>query len=212
MLILLAAALAVASSGTEPQTTRADQLALEQMRDYAPYRETVQKVYSQYEAGLSGHCTTIDLDQATARARIERPLEVDEQGQIASGIWTEQTQGVACGEKRRYTALVIFKDGQPNVLPVFPGDSYASPSLQLDTLVSVASAIAVQGAKCVPEVLDTTLPQGVPDKTRAPWNEAWTVRSCDAIYRVPVRFVPDATGTGFNMDPAMITRVSTAAR
>lgn len=211
MLMFLATGLAMASSAVEPQAARRDQLALDQMRHYAPYRAAVQGAYQKYEEALSGHCPSIDLDQATARARVELPLEVNEQGHIVNGIWTEQTQGVACGETRRYTALVIFKDSTPHVLPVFPGDSFASPALQHDALVSVASAMTVKGARCVPEVLDTVLPQGVPATAGAPWNETWTVRSCDQSYRVPIRFVPDATGTGFDIDPKTITQLKTSA-
>lgn len=210
MLMFIAAGLAAASAGAGPQAT--PQLTtLDQMRHFASYQDAVQGVYRQYESALSGHCTTIDLDPTTARARIELPLEVNEQGHIVSGIWTEQTRGVACGETRRYTALVIFKDGTPRVLPVFPGDSFASPVLQRDALVSVASAMTVKGARCVPEVLDTALPQGVPASAGTAWNETWTVRSCDESYRVPIRFVPDATGTGFDIDPKTITRLSPTA-
>lgn len=209
MLMFLAAGLAAASAGAAPQTTP-EQAALDQKRHFAPYQQAVYDVYQKYEAALSGHCTTIDLDPATARARIALPLQVDDQGRIDSGIWTEQTQGVACGEARRYTALVIFRDGTPRVLPVFPGDSFASPILQGDALVSVSSALTVKGAQCVPEVLDTVLPQGVPDAGMA-WNETWTVRSCDESYRVPIRFVPDATGTGFDIDPRTITPLATKA-
>ena len=88
MLMFLATGLAMASSAVEPQAARRDQLALDQMRHYAPYRAAVQGAYQKYEEALSGHCPSIDLDQATARARVELPLEVNEQGHIVNGTFS----------------------------------------------------------------------------------------------------------------------------
>lgn len=207
MMMLLVTGLVATAAIAPSHDSAAARAALEQMRHYAPYREAVQHAYQDYEKSLSGHCPAVAVDPTTAHARVAAPLQLDAQGGIDSGIWTEQMRGVACGETRRFTALVIFRGGNPSVYPVFPGDSFASPRLQRDATVSVASALTVSGAKCVPEVLDTRLPQGVPTGSRVPWNETWIVRSCDETYRVPVRFIPDATGTGFDIDPKSIQRL-----
>jgi hypothetical protein len=196
----LAAATATAALWMAALPARADQQgALDQMRSFAPYQQAVARAYQDYESGLSTHCGSIELAKATGHATVIVAPQVDAGGQIVNGIWTEQTQGVACGEKRRYTALVVFKDGAPVVYPLWRGDSYASPVLQHDAMLQVAGAMGLVGASCSPEVLDTELPNGPPNGKGIPWDEKWIVRSCNKRYLVPMHFVPDSTGTGINV-------------
>lgn len=204
-LVPVAIVAALMSSALAAQSN--EQGALDQMRHFPSYQQTIQKVYQDYESGLSTHCPKIDLDMGTARARVLSPLQLNVEGHIVNGGWTEGIEGSACGEHRRYKALVVFKDGQPAVYPALPGDSYASPVLQRDAMLQVAGVVGAAGASCQPDVIDTTLPDGEPQKAGMPWTEHWTVRSCEKRYLVPMHFVPDATGTGINVKPAEVVEL-----
>ncbi len=204
---ILVAAIAVFMSGAVVAQSN-QQEALDQMRRFSPYQQAVKKVYQEYESSLSTHCPQIVLDMVTSRAKVFAPLQLDASGLIVKGGWTEQIEGVACGEKRRYTAVVVFKDGTPSVYASLPGDSYASPVLQHDAMLQLAGAMGAMGASCRSDVLDTRLPAGAPSGAHAAWDEQWTVRSCDKRYRVPMHFAPDETGTGINVKPAEIISLS----
>lgn len=208
MRISVAVAAVLMSGALAAQSSEPD--ALDQMRHFSPYRQAIQKVYQEFESSLSTHCPQIALDMNSGRAKVFAPLQLDAHGHIASGGWTEQIEGVACGEQRRYTAFVMFKDGVPSVYALLPGDSYASAVLQHDAMLQLAGAVAAVGASCPPDVLDTVLPAGEPKDASMAWDENWTVRSCGKLYRVPMHFVPDETGTGINVKPAEI--VSLPAR
>jgi hypothetical protein len=179
-----------------------EQGALAQMRRFPAYQQAILRVYQGYERGLSTHCPKLDLDVTTARAALHGPLRLDAEGHIVNGGWTERTDGIACGEKRRYAAFVVFKDGTPAVYPLLPGDSYASPVLQRDATLVVLAGVKAMSASCPPEVLDTALPDGATKREGMPWNEKWTVRSCEKLYLVLMHFVPDQTGTGINVNAA----------
>lgn len=185
-----------------PAAVSPEQVALEQMRQMPAYQQTIDRIYQGYESRLSTHCEAIDLDNASRHAHVTLPLQVDASGYIVRGSWTERTDGVACGEKRRYSAVVVFFDGKPKIFPLWPGDSFADPILQQDAMVQVGAAITVAGGgACPPEVLDTALPHGIPKGKGLAWEEKWTVRSCEQRYLVSVHFVLDATGTGINISP-----------
>jgi hypothetical protein len=179
------------------------QQSLDAMRNFPAYQEAVLKVYQGYESGLSTHCPKIDLDMATRHAKVYAPIQIDAEGHITNGVWVERANGVACGEKRHYSALVIFKEGKPELYSLLPGDSYATPLLQHDAMLQVASAVAAAGAgtSCSPDVIDTALPNGEPAHEGLPWDEKWTVRGCGKLYLLTLHFVPDSTGTGINISP-----------
>lgn len=155
---LAAVVMAVMLLGGSGAGQQGEQAALDQMRRFPAYQQALLRVYQRYESGLPAHCQSTDVDPGTGRAKVISPLQLDARGHIVSGAWTEQMQGIACGEKRHYTALVIFKDGTPGLYPMLPGDSYASPLLQHDAMFQVAAALGAFGGTCLPEVIDTALP------------------------------------------------------
>lgn len=185
-----------------------EQAALDQMRHFPAYQRALLRVYQRYESGFPAHCQSAAVEPGTGRAKVVHPLQLDARGRIVSGAWTEQLQGIACGERRHYNALVIFKEGTPSLYPMLPGDSYASPLLQHDAIFQVAAALGAVSGTCLPEVIDTALPEGAPANVGVAWNEKWTVRNCTGLYLVPVHFVPDATGTGIHVTLNEIVQVS----
>ncbi len=109
--------------------------------------------------------------------------------------------GRACGESRDYRVLVYLKDGQGGIQPLLPGDGWAGPLLEHDTMVQVTSA-ATQYTKqqCPVDVVNTHLTGGRPtQEPKSPWTEMWTVHSCGKQFGVPITFVPDQVGDGTSM-------------
>ena len=103
------------------------------------------------------------------------------------------------GQPVRFRVLVLVRAGKASVVPILPGDSYASPQLEHDAMLPLAAATVAfvpKGAKCPVDVLDTRLVGGAPAGAKTPWNEVWTVRTCGTRLTVPVQFVPDAVGPG----------------
>ena len=174
--------------------------ALDLIRSSPGYQQAVLRTYQSYESGLSTHCEKIDLDMATRQAKVYGAMQTDDNGDIVSGVWKELTQGVACGEKRLYAALVIIKAGKPGVYSLLPGYSYASPLLQHDAMQYVSIG-AMVGKGCALDVIDTILPSGEPKGSGIPWDEKWTVRGCGKRYLVTVHFLPDETGTTIHVSP-----------
>jgi hypothetical protein len=172
----------------------------EEIRSSESYRKAVTEIYASYESSLSTHCPKVDVNMNTSEAKVLGPFQTDASGKIVNGHWKEMTDGVACGQKRLYNASVIIKDGQSQVLPLFPGHSYAGPQLQRDA-VSYAAIGAAAGEGCVADILDTALPDGEPSGEHAPWTEKWTVLACGKRSVVTIHFVPDATGTTIEVSP-----------
>jgi hypothetical protein len=97
-------------------------------------------------------------------------------------------------------ASVTIHNGKSEVYGLFPGKSAAGAALQHDA-VQYAGAGAGATGSCQVDVLETSLPDGEPSSSKAPWDEKWTVRACGKRSVVTMHFVPDATGTTINVIP-----------
>jgi hypothetical protein len=174
--------------------------AYDMIRSSDSYRKAVMEIYQSYESALSTHCPKIEMNMNTSEAKVLSAFTTDANGNIVNGAWQETTDGVACGEKRLYNALVVMKDGRSQVLALLPGHSHAGPTLQRDA-VQYAAIGTGAGEGCAADVLDTALPDGEPNGDHVPWVERWTVRACGKRSMVTMHFVPDATGTTINVKP-----------
>lgn len=189
-----------------PAAVPPERVALEQMRQKPPYQQAIDTIYQTFESSLPSHCKSINLDKASRQARVWEPLQVDAGGNIVRGSWAEQADGMPCGEKRHYLAVVKFFEGKPYILPRIPGETIASPALQHDALVKLAASITLAGGKCPPQVLETSLPDSLSKRKGLPWKEVWLVQSCDQRDAVLMHFVPDATGgISINISPEDIS-------
>ncbi|WIH04793.1 hypothetical protein KHF85_18870 [Xanthomonas translucens pv. graminis] len=200
-LLVLGVSLGAASAHAQTPT------AIDAMRQYPAYRHAVESVMQQYESSLRAKCASIQPDWNKATARVALEPTLDDQGRIVKAIWVDTVPGTACGQQRRYNAITIFNDGEPNVLPLFPGESESNPLLQKDTVPYVASALTAQGLlpkDCRIDVLETQLPDGHPPKN-APWDERWRADACGKQYWAKVRYIPDANGTTINVSPKDVT-------
>ena len=204
MLLLPLAVFAACSAGFAQKDA---QKALDAVRSSEPYRRAIAITDTKYEGGLSTRCMQVQLQMQRSEVKVLIPPVVSEAGTIVSGQWKEMTEGSACGESRIYNALVVYTNGSPRVLPLFPGHSHAGPLLQRD---GVAYAAIGAGAEksCTVDVLETSLPDGEPGGARLPWNERWTVSACNKRSMVLMHFIPDATGTTIQVSPKETVAVS----
>jgi hypothetical protein len=171
------------------------------------FANAVLTTYQRYESGLSTHCAKVEITAKQPPVVLAK-FKLNGKGEILDASWKESADGTACGEQRRYNALVVISDGKPTVVPQLPGGSAASPTLQHDGLIYAVSAIPKKqaaGAACQPDVLDTAITGAPP--TRQPggllssWDEQWSIRSCDQTYLVLMHFIPDSTGTTIRTSP-----------
>jgi hypothetical protein len=174
--------------------------AFDTIRSSDSYRKAVIGVYQDYERSLSTRCAHIDLNMNTSEAKVYGKIDVDASGNIVNAHWKEMTDGVACGEKRLYVVSVTIQNGKTAVYGLFPGQSAAWAALQHDS-VQFAGAGAGAGPSCAVDVLETSLPNGAPTDSKAPWDEKWTVRACGKRSIVTMHFVPNGNGTTINVTP-----------
>jgi hypothetical protein len=190
----LTAALLLATS-----TAVAQNPAIDKVRADPGFHQTAEKFFRNYESRLSTHCATVDPAWSLAKAKVYGQPTLGANGGIVNATWVETVPGTACGTSRRYRVLVAIRNGNATVEPLLPGDSFASPQLEQDAVNPLAKATAEfvpKGQKCAVDVLDTRLVGDAPTQSKQPWNEMWTVATCNRKLNVPIQFVPDMVGEG----------------
>ncbi|MEK6398955.1 MAG: hypothetical protein V4734_12775 [Terriglobus sp.] len=161
------------------------------------FRETALNSFKAYEGRLSTQCANVSADWNAATHKLYGQAQTGTDGNLTNATWVETVPGTACNEHRRYRVLVTIRGGRAAVAPLMPGESIASPSLEADAQEPLARATAEfipKGQKCPVDVLDTRLDGGMPTVSRGAWSEVWTVRTCNRMLHVPIRFVPDVVG------------------
>jgi len=173
------------------------------------FHAIVEKQFLAYEASLTTHCKDIHPDWSRATAHLYGNVELDKDGYPYKGTWAEQVPGTACGEPRRFRAMVLVREGRLDTARMLPGDSETSAQLASD--VSDPLLAAAEGyardikPSCAIDVLDTHL-IGISDPP-APWQEVWLVNICGHRLNIPITFIPDAKGPGtsFSISSAKIS-------
>lgn len=163
------------------------------------FRETATNSFKAYEGRLSTHCAAVTPDWTKATHKIYGQAQTGADGNLTNATWVESVPGTACNEHRRYRVLVSIRSGRAAVAPLMPGESIASPSLEADAqqpLLRATAEFVPKGQTCPVDVLDTRVDGPMPAVSRGAWNEVWTVRTCNRMLHVPIRFVPDVVGEG----------------
>jgi hypothetical protein len=173
------------------------------------YRSSIRESILAYENGLDIHCkdVALDFDSADVRDRILALLEVDDKGTAIAGAWRETIPGTACDEKRRFTVQVYVARQGLRFITTFPGEADGNPELQQDTLKNIEMDFQilrfVTKRSCHLEVIDTHL---IGERSTmqdngllSPWQESWDVRTCGKVYVVPIKFIPDKSGTSISV-------------
>lgn len=185
------------------QTSAPDPVAaiIQKNRVLPGFRQALQANFTKYESGLTTHCDKVELDWDAAHTQVLQRGTVLPSGQADGTVWEESVPGHACGESRDYRALIVLRAGGGQIQPLLPGDGWAGPLLERDTMVQVAAAAAIYTHdRCPVDVIRTHLTEGKPSTNpKAPWTELWTVRSCGKQFGLPVTFTPDESGGGTSM-------------
>ena len=165
---------------------------------------------------------------ADARFSIEqkyvpyKPISFDSAGSIVAGAWKQIVEEQGCGAARILNVLVIAQGaGKLSFVPLLPGRTHADPVLQRDAVKYAVTALStVPGGRepncTVRYVADTEYlgeeGQPLPGVKASPWKELWTFQSCTQKMLVPIRFIPDPTGTTISAGPNTEIQVVSLAR
>jgi len=145
------------------------------------------------------------------------PVNFEGTGQMVSGAFRQVVDEQGCGIKRVLNVLILA--GGPDdlkVMPLLPGTTHADATLQKDAVKYAVQALGTvpggREANCqIGYVADTEfLDQentALPGSKGPAWREIWTLASCTQSMRVPMRFIPDPTGTTISAGPSTAIQV-----
>jgi hypothetical protein len=161
--------------------------------------------------GMMGHqwneifpsCTNAKL--GTSDVLISEAPTFDKDGAPTSGAWRVVGKVEGCGQVRLLSIYFFFpKNGQMQRVGLLPGDTHADMQLQHDGLMYAFTGMAKLAPKDCRDVkfLDTkylgsdkTVSNVLTGQANKTWSEEWTLRACGVTGAVPMKFIPDATGT-----------------
>jgi hypothetical protein len=187
--------------------------------DKAAFAKLLQDPLEQQHVISGAGRATVFLQNPCAEARFSiegrfvpyKPLSFDGSGAIVSGAWKQVVDEQGCGASRILNVMVIAQGvGKLAVVPLLPGETRADPVLQHDAVKFAVQALAtVPGGRepncTVGYVADTKFlaqeGETLPGAKGPPWKEVWTLESCTQRMLVPMRFIPDSTGTTISAGP-----------
>ncbi len=133
------------------------------------------------------------------------PVHFSGNGDPDGGIWKQMFPIFGCGNDTTFNLFFSAAPGRKlETLMAVPGSTHADPQLQEDTLTyaKLGASVALKTCKAF-DVKDTEFlgydSNAAPDPTAPretrPWHERWIMIGCGHTITVPIRFLPDATGT-----------------
>jgi hypothetical protein len=175
-----------------------DPSSLANTRQDPRFHSIVEQQFLAYEASVATHCKDIHPDWSRATASLYDPIVFDKDGYPFTAAWAEQVPGTACGEPRRFRAMILVRQGKLDTARLLPGDGRTSAQLEADLrdpLLGAAMGFARDiKPTCAIDVLDTHLVGNMAPPN--PWQEVWLVNICGHRLNVPITFIPDAKGPG----------------
>jgi hypothetical protein len=198
--------------------------------DQAAFAKLLQDPREQQHVISGAGRTTAFLHNPCADARFSiekryvpyKPVSFDGSGTIVSGAWKQTVEEQGCGESRILNVMVVAQGvGNLAVVPLLPGDTHADPVLQHDAVRYAVQALAtVPGGRepncSVGYVADTKFlsqeGEALQGAKGPPWKELWTLESCTQKMLVPMRFIPDPTGTSISAGPGTAIRIVPLAK
>jgi hypothetical protein len=161
---------------------------------------------------------------------VTKPVGFAQDGTPNAGAWTESFPVKGCGNDTiLHVNFVAGDSGKMNVFASLPGSTHADLILQKDALPAARLGPGSKVKDCerifvtntrfdafdplppppapAPKEKDAKDKPVPPQVTGRPWHELWTVFACGRRFNVPMRFVPDATGTGIVQKSEEITEL-----
>ena len=190
---------------------------LQRFIDNPSYQAAVWDSARKQAAALPDRCATVKPADGNFWIAVVAPVSfAKKDGRLvpSEGAWVAHLNADVCGTRRQLNVLSIAGgNGAVDLQPLYRGTTLADPVLQRDASTSVielanmlANGPRTQDCKS-PVIVDTRFiaiedkPQpGVqPGQNPYAWHEVWTVDLCGTPFEAAIDFVPDSTGTGFNV-------------
>jgi hypothetical protein len=151
-----------------------------------------------------------------------QPANFDGSGALVAGSWKQSVDEHGCGASRVLNVMVVSQGfGKLAVVPLLPGGTRADPILQQDAVKYAVRALATVARGREPNckvgyVADTQFleeePESLPGGKGPAWKELWTLESCTQKMLIPMRFIPDSSGTSISAGPNTAIRIVPLAK
>ncbi len=196
--LMLAAVLGGAAARAET-----DQAQFQSFVATSGYQTMVGRAFAAMPADVFTSCPTMVSNGS--KIMWLAPVHFGSGGVPDDGVWKQMFPISGCGNDTTYNLFFSAAPGRKlAMLIAVPGTTHADPLLQKDAgnYANVGASMALKTCKAF-HVKDTTFlgydSDAAPDPTAPretrPWHESWTMVGCGHIVTVPIRFMPDATGT-----------------
>jgi hypothetical protein len=142
---------------------------------------------------------------------LRKPVAFAQDGAPNAGAWVESLPVRGCGNDTiLHVNFVAGENGKLNVFASLPGTTRADLILQRDAIAYAFMGPRLRIKDCERMFVTNTRfdsfdPIPVPDAsakakplpkvTARAWRETWHVSGCGHRFEVPIRFIPDETGT-----------------
>jgi len=208
--LVSACVLAFLAAGA-PSAAQAQGLSA-QLRDFVQSksnREAIQQVISQQIASWPAACRQVSFGSKFDVVML-RPAQFSADGRSPlAGAWKETLEATACGVTRVHNVLSLADRGDIQRLPMLVGTSRADIMLQKDAApLFFIGASRLVAKECRQNYVTDTqfvtfegaeIPTAKAGPKSRAWSEEWTLWSCGRLIVVPIRFIPDATGTAISV-------------
>jgi len=198
-LVVASAALLLAFANTSHAE---DNAAYTNFLNDSNLRQSIINAASRSTVILQNPCAEAQYRVATMPV-VLKPMAFDASGGPIAGFLKYPVKEDGCGVTRILNVFVIVQGArQVAVIPYLPGSTRADPMLQKDAVLYAANWATTAVGKnedCKvkyfsdTEFLEEERP--LPGAKAAPWRERWTQIQCNKKVTIPLRFIPDATGT-----------------
>jgi len=176
-------------------------------------RDAVRAAATNQISKWPGSCSEISFDSKFDVVVLQPAQFSADARSLTAGAWIESFTVTACGVTRRHNIFNVVKGSPVLRLPKLVGTSRADHQLQTDAaphLFAGAARFVPQGCKSF-YASDTQFlgEEGAVISNAKPgpacaWREEWTLWACGKEIVVPIKFIPDATGTGIIADGSKV--------
>ena len=152
-----------------------------------------------YETWI-GVCTDAEPEQRVRTLMITDPLPLPGVDRVDGPQWLEVISVKGCKKTYERMIYATYHKGKPVFHAQLPGSTKTRPVLQHRTLMALRDRETEKSHRAGCEradrarVLAAHLEDGWDGEGDTDWRETWVVYSCKGVGKVPVRFMPDATG------------------
>jgi hypothetical protein len=217
--VLLVLALVVISMSGKPvhsQTPMPSPANADQIRSFLnsdSFKIIIHRAFAATPAAVFQICPAMVSNGSSIR--IVTPITFFADGKTPNGGYWKQSFPVSgCGDDIILNFFfLVTPDGKIVTSGALPGTTNADLRLQQGAMVFAkgSASLTLKDEHCEDFVVKNTkfesyLSINSVNSNSRPWTETWTVSGCNHVIDVPMRFTPDATGTGIHADPGIAKR------